>query len=114
MRSEGKHRLGLILHFAGLLALAAVTSWLVSLLNLHPWLHAFLVFASTKILADIIASLFKIRKKKYTFFEDYLREIILFFAVAVICVLAVAAVQQYLQGVIWLPLLAAAIVTIWR
>jgi hypothetical protein len=114
MRSEGKRRLGLILHFAGLLALAAVTSWLLGLLNLHPWLNAFLVFAATKILADIIAFLFKIGKNKYIFFEDYVREIILFFAVAVICVLAVAAVQQYFGGVIWLPLLAAAIVTIWR
>lgn len=114
MRSEGKNWLGLAIQFAVLLALAALTSWLFGYFILHPWLHAFLVFVAVKILFDIFTALFKISKKKYIFFEDYLRETLLFFAVAAICVLAVAAVQQYMHGVIWLPLLAAAIVMIWR
>ncbi|HPZ22960.1 MAG TPA: hypothetical protein PKV05_08075 [Bacillota bacterium] len=114
MRNEGKRRLGLVLYFAGMLALAALMSWLFRHLHLHPWLHAFLVFVSPKIFADIFAALFRINKKRYIFFEDYLRELILFFAVAAVCVLAVAAVQQYLHGIVWLPLLAAAIAMIWR
>lgn len=114
MRSEGKRWLGLALYFAGMLTLAALISWLFSYVPLHPWLHAFLVFATPKLLTDILAALFQGSKKKYIFFEDYLRELLLFFAVVAVCVLAVAAVQQYLHGMVWLPLLAAAIALIWR
>lgn len=114
MRGRGKHRAAAVLLFAGLVVLAAAVSRLLALINLPSWLHAFLVFAATKILADIIAAIFKAQEKKYLFFEDYLREILLFFAVAAICVLGIAAVQHYMQGRIWLPLPAAAIITIWR
>lgn len=114
MRDGGKRWAAAVLLFAGLLVLAAAVSRLLALIHMAPWLHAFLVFAATKILADILAAIFRSKEKKYLFFEDYLREILLFFAVAAICVLGIEAVQHYLQGRIWLPLPAAAIIMIWR
>ncbi|GEM_PF-1625024 len=114
MGSGGKRRATAVLIFAGLLILAAAVSRLLALIIMAPWLHAFLVFAITKILADVLAAIFRRKEKKYLFFEDYLREILLFFAVAAICVLGIAAVQHYLLGAIWLPLPAAAIIMIWR
>lgn len=102
-----------VLRFFGLLILAAAVSYLLALLNMNPWLHSFLVFAVTKILADIIRLLLGQRVSKYVFFEDYLRETFVFLAVSAVCVLGIALVHHYLLGKIWLPLPVAAIVAIW-
>lgn len=79
---------------------------------MNSWLRCLLVFVLTKLLADVASAV--MREKRFVFFEDYLRELLLFSGVAALCVLGVAAVQYYLHGKIWFPLLAAAAVMVWR
>jgi len=114
MARARKRRLVNILTFTGLLVLAAIMSKLLALVPMIQWLHAFLVFAVTKILFDIFTAIVAREEKQYVFFEDYLREIVLFFAVSAVCVLSIAAVQHYMQGTVWLPMLVAAVIMIWR
>lgn len=114
MASARKRRLVNVLTFTGLLIVSAIVSKLLALVLMIQWLHAFLVFAGTKILYDIFGAIVMRKEKKYVFFEDYLREILLYFAVSAVCVLSIAAVQHYLQGNVWLPMLVAAVIMIWR
>ena len=114
MGSGGKKRLSLVLHFTGLLMLAVFASWLIKFLHMPAWLDTFLIFVFTKIFADIIVVCTRTQKNKYIFFEDYLRDLFLYCAVAVICTLAIITVQQYLHGLIWVPILAAVVAMMWR
>ena len=114
MASARKRRLINVLTFTGLLILAAIVSKLLALAPMIYWLHAFLVFAGTKILFDIFQAIVMRKEKKYVFFEDYLREVMLFFAVSAVCIICITAVQHYFHGEVWMPMLAAAVIMIWR
>lgn len=114
MARARKRRLVNVLTFIGLIILSAIVSKLLALVSMNQWLHAYLVFACTKIMFDILAAIVMRKEKRYVFFEDYLREIIFFFAVSAVCVFGIAAVQHYLQGTVWLPMLVTAVIIIWR
>ena len=111
---KGKKWGAAVLKFAGLLILAAGLSNVLVLLKMNHWVHVFFVFALTKVIADVIIAVFKLKESKYIFFEDYFKEVLLFFAVAAICVLSIALVQHYMLGKVWSPLPAAATVMIWQ
>jgi len=97
----------------GLVILAAAVAKVVALLGMLHWIEAFVTFVLTKIIYDII-SVFNPQGRKYLFFEDYLRETLLYIAVAGISVAGAAAVEIYMGGAVWLPLLAAGLVFVWR
>lgn len=100
--------------FLTILLLAVGVSALLSLFALSPLIHGFIVIAITKILADVATLVLRRGEQKYLFFEDYLRETFLFFAVMAVCVLAISQITRYIGGYVWFPLLAAAGVAIWR
>lgn len=103
-----------LITFLVILSLAAGISALLSLFTLTPLLHGFIVIATTKILVDVAAIILRRGEQKYLFFEDYLRETFLFFAVMALCVLAISQITRYIGGQVWFPLLAAAGAVIWR
>lgn len=104
---------GKITFFIGLIVLAYLVSKVTALVSLPAWVAAFLIFAGTKLLYDLIFALFG-KGRKFLFFEDYLREILVFFVVAAICVAGFTVAETYLGGKVWIPLLAAGLVFIWR
>jgi len=113
MKGRSKFILNIILIFISLLVLAFILAELAGLTGLPWWAQAAIVFLGTKTLSDLGSSLFR-RERKYLYFEDYIREITMFMAVAVIAILGVTAVESYIGGVVWTPLLAAALVIVWR
>lgn len=114
MKGKGMTAAAIFIRLMGILAVAVGVSGLLGLIGLAPLLQGFLVIAATKIVVDIALLLIKGKEPKYLFFEDYLRELFLFLAVAGICVLGVAVISRYVGGKIWFPLLATAAVMIWR
>lgn len=114
MKSWGKGAGMFLVRLGGVLAVAALVWRLLLSLGLDPWLRAFLVFALSKVLVDGIAALIKRKERNYVFFEDYLRETLLFLAVAAVCVLVMAVVENYLQGTVWPPVPAAVAILVWR
>ena len=113
MKARGRAVLVKFLNFIGFLILAVSIAEVVALVQVPPWFRAGLIFAGTKILADVIIAVFR-RERKYLYFEDYLREIFLFAIVAALGILGVTDIEEYWGGVVWIPLLAAAQSLIWR
>lgn len=113
MKTGSRMTLKMLLYFAGFLILAVFAAQLAALVKVPSWGQAGLVFAGTKILGDVIIAVFR-RKRKYLYFEDYVREILLFMIVAALGILGVVAIENYLGGTVWIPLLAAALALIWR
>lgn len=100
--------------FLGVLVLIAYgISRLTALITLPMWAEALLVFIGTKVLYDLGFAVFS-SVKRFLFFEDYLREMLIFLAVAGVCAAGLTAVKIYMGGEIWLPILAAGLVFVWR
>ncbi|HOB34770.1 MAG: hypothetical protein GX090_03190 [Firmicutes bacterium] len=112
MKSRSKAVLAWLGRFAGILCVAAGIDWALTGLNSPWWVKAGLVFAGTKVGADMAVALYR-RKGKHLYFEDYLLELFLFMLAATVGILGVAAANIYLGGAVWVPLLAAALVLIW-
>lgn len=99
--------------FAGILLLAIAVSAGFALTNFPAWAQAALVFVGTKIASDFIVALYR-KERRFLYFEDYLREVLMFMIVAALGIVGFMAVERYMGGVVWVPLLAAALVLIWR
>lgn len=99
--------------FIGLVILALTVTRLVACLNFPSWAEIFIVFLTTKVLYDIVFALLS-KDKKYLFFEDYFRETLVFIVVTAICVAGITVVEMYIGGKIWVPLLAAGYIFVWR
>jgi len=97
----------------GLVALATGVGKLVNMVELHRWLQLLLVFLGTKILFDLGFAIFR-KRKRYMYFEDYLRETGVYTLVSAICVAGILMISRYIGGVIWDPLPVAILVLIWR
>lgn len=104
---------GKLMFFIGLIVLAYLVSNMTALISLPAWVAAFLIFAGTKLLYDLVFAVFG-KVRKFLFFEDYLRETLVFLVVAAICVAGFTVAEIYLGGKVWIPLLAAGLVFIWR
>lgn len=99
--------------FLGLVILALAVTKLVAYFNFPPWAEIFIVFLTTKFLYDIVFALTS-KDKKYLFFEDYFRATLVFIVVTAVCVAGITAVEMYIGGETWIPLLAAGYIFVWR
>ncbi len=113
MKARSREILNQLLHFGGLLVLAIAIAELVALTKYPAWAQAGLIFTGTKILGDAAVVIFS-RERKYLYFEDYLRELLIFMVVAFLGILGLVSIEHYLGGSVWVPLLAAALAFIWR
>ena len=104
---------GRIFFFASVLVLAEFIARLMNSFGLPSWLELSFLLIGTKIVVDIVSAIVK-ADKRFLYFEDYLRETLVYVVVAAIGVAGVVAVEYYFGGAVWEPLLAAGLVYVWQ
>lgn len=79
----------------------------------YLWLAVPLTMLAGKLVADLVSWGIN-RALPFTFFEDYLRELLQFLVVGLIAAGVVFLSLRYLGGAVWVPLLSGAVVAVWN